>query len=440
LVDFVGISTLLTNDCGRGRRAAASLVDFVGISTLLTNDCGRGRRAAASLVDFVGISTLLTNDRGRGRRAAASLVDFVGISSLLTNERATPPRAPLAAVHSFPVRVGLGWTLVAEARAMRPGAWSSLERLLARQHGVVALWQVAALGIPRPTFIDYVHRHGWSKLCQGIWAAPWSERTFAQRCVVECIRGQRARLITGGAVMTLLGARRLETSTIDLWVRPGLSVARRPGVVVYRSPWVSGDRVTRVDGVLCTPPLRALRDAAWTSSVARLERDLRALDRLRLATPEQAQADLRRRGRFPGKPKLVQALRSVGAELVHSDAEADGRRLIRALPLALHPRPLLVRHGSLRLGEIDLPMCDIRYGVEIDGPAHREDGEPERDQQRDALLMRRTHWLIDRFPHDLLTTDPAAFVEGVRVGAAKAAARGVEPWPCEVCRLSGDTG
>jgi hypothetical protein len=84
------------------------------------------------------------------------------------------------------------------------------------------------------------------------------------------------------------------------------------------------------------------------------------------------------------------------------------------------------------LGEVDLPVCSIRYGVEVDGPAHLEDGEPERDQRRDRRLG-TLEWVIDRFSTDQVEDDLGGFVEAVLEGIAAAAARGVAPWPCDRC-------
>jgi hypothetical protein len=315
---------------------------------------------------------------------------------------------------------------------MRNGRWASLERLLARQHGVVAMWQVIALGIPHTTFIRHARTRGWTLLGRAIWAAPWSVESFTRRCVVERIRGRRARLVTGGAEFVLLEVRRLAPSAVDLWVRPGVAVRRRPGVVIHRSPWVAGDRLHRIDHVPCTPPLRALRDAAARSTVDRLERDLRALDRLRHATPEQVAADLDRRGRFPGRAKVVEALGRVSDQLVHSDDEGVARRLLTCAPVAPHRRPLLITRRAQCLGEIDIPFCAARYGVEIDGPAHREDGEAERDRVRDRRLE-GLYWVIERFTDEQLRDDPDGFVRAVLDGHAAAAARCAEPWACETC-------
>jgi hypothetical protein len=239
-------------------------------------------------------------------------------------------------------------------------------------------------------------------------------------------------VLTGGAVLTLGGVRRLEPSRIDLLVAPRLSVARRPGVYVYRGGWVAGDRLMRLHGIPAAPWFRAVTDAASRSSVDRLTRDLAALDRMRRGTPAEAAAYLARRGRFTGRPKVVAALRALDIELVHSADEARARRHLRAAGFSIHPRPLMVTVRERRLGEIDIAMCAIRYGMEVDGPSHRLDGAAQADEVRDRRL-RRVDWRIDRFTDEQVRTDPGAVVQAVRAGMAEQTARGVPPWPCEIC-------
>jgi hypothetical protein len=307
-----------------------------------------------------------------------------------------------------------------------------LERILARQLGVIAVWQVASFGMHRSTFVRHARARGYEHLGTGIWAAPWSTPSFERSCVIERVRGPRARLITAGAVFMLLGVRRLAPTRVGLWVGPRLRVRPRPEVDVYRGRWLAGDRVLRVQGIPCTPPLRALRDAAKRDPISRLTKDIAGLDRLRLATPEEAKTYLDRCDPFPGKPKLVEAVDSSIERLVHSSDEAAARQLLADEPFVLHPRPLMIEHMGHRVGEIDIAVCRVRYGAEVDGPTHLLDGAAERDEQRDDRL-RQLDWHIDRFPHTFIESDPEGFVRAVRKGVANAAARRTPPWPCDRC-------
>jgi hypothetical protein len=307
--------------------------------------------------------------------------------------------------------------------------YAALERLAARQHGIVVMWQLVALGIAVRSFRTMADAHGWVRLGEGVWAAPWSTPSLARSCAIELNRGPRARVLTGEAELTLLGVRR-SAAPVTIWLRPGLAATRRPGVRHSRSRWVPGDQLIRVAGMPAMPPLRALRDAVHRSSVPRIVSDLQHLDRLRLATPAQAAAELDRWGRFPGRPKYAEAVDTVLSGVVHSEAEAKGRRLLAGRQPSPHPRPLLVTKDAWRIGEIDVAYCRYRYGVEIDGPWHRQDGQAEKDARRDANLLRETQWVIDRFTDDFVSSDPEGFVERVTIGLRAAAARMVSPWPC----------
>jgi hypothetical protein len=312
---------------------------------------------------------------------------------------------------------------------------SGLERLAARQHGIVVLWQLAALGLRVRTFRAVARRHGWVRLDEDVWAAPWSQPSFARACAIEINRGPRARLLTGEAELQLLGVRR-GPAPVTVWLRPGLAAQRRPGVRYKRTSWVPGDRIIRVERMPAMPPLRALRDAVPHAGVDRIVKDLQQLDRLRLATPEQAAAALERWGRFAGRPRFAAAVERVLDGLTHSQSEARARRLLAGVRPPPHPRPLLVTKRSWKLGEVDIAFCGVRYGVEVDGPPHLRDGAADQDAVRDAALLREADWEIDRFPGGLLDDDPDGFVERVVLGLRVAAARDVEPWPCSACRAA----
>lgn len=309
--------------------------------------------------------------------------------------------------------------------------WQTLDRRLGRQHGVVAVWQAVADGIPRSTFYDYVRRHGWTHLGDGLWATPQREVSFLRRIAEKQHLGPGARILTGPALLTVAGVRPQQPCSVDLLVGPRLAVAPRPGVRYHRGAWVSGDKVERREGIPSTPVLRAWTDATRLSSVDRLEKDLRAMDRLRIATPEQAAAYLELRCRFVGRPRARQAVARVDRQLVHSDDEARARLLLDAVEGHPHPRPCKISTEWRTIGEIDIAYCPIRYGIEVDGPHHEDEVVAARDRYRDGRLE-RLDWIIDRFSTAYIAAEPAEFIEAVREGAAKAAARGVEPWPCGV--------
>jgi hypothetical protein len=91
----------------------------------------------------------------------------------------------------------------ARCRDMLRACRHTLQRLLGRQHGVVAVWQGVALGIDRATLVRFFVRHGFEALGGGIYVAPWSTESFARRCAIERARGSRARIVTAGAALTL---------------------------------------------------------------------------------------------------------------------------------------------------------------------------------------------------------------------------------------------
>jgi very-short-patch-repair endonuclease len=310
--------------------------------------------------------------------------------------------------------------------------WKAADELVDAQ-GCIAVRQLLELGIPRSSAYAWLERKGCTPLGSGRWLGPDGDtRDGEVRIRTVHMLGTNPKLLTGGARLAVAGVRRLVPRQLGFVVGPRASLPPLADVRWFRGAWVSGDAVERWQGVPCVPLLRAWTDAALVDRIDVLEKDLRALHRLRHAGPPEVAAYLERRGAFWGRPRAQAALDRVRHELVHSEAEALARGLLRRAGLrSVHPSPYAVVQDGRRVGEIDLPFCAIRYGVEVDGPHHGEPEQQALDARRDALLDDAT-WVIDRFPTTLLEQNPTEFVRQVLRGAGEAAARGLDPWPCGV--------
>lgn len=313
------------------------------------------------------------------------------------------------------------------------GDWNRLVRQRGQaQHGVVSTEQAIGCGISPATFRRHAREHAWDALHHGVWALPGSSDTYTRQAAAAVLTAGGIGLLTARSTLHLLGALHTRPSHVDLLLPPEQHRYAREGIRHFRGRWVEGDQPTTVDGLPSVPPVRALTDFAAVARRSALERVLASLHRLRLATPEEVAVYLGRRGRFPGRTVLVDALASVAGELTHSRDEQCARRLLDdgALPLRPHPRPLLVEHRGSRIAEIDIPFPQVRYGVEVDGPHHLLAEVADADKRRDRRLS-RLGWVVDRFSIDEIAKAPQDFVAQVGAGLSAAMARDTAPWPVE---------
>jgi hypothetical protein len=311
-----------------------------------------------------------------------------------------------------------------------------LDDLADRQRGIIAVKQAVARGLARSSVYDVLHAHRWRCIEPGVWARPGSRwRAGEARIHAAHLAGSGKRVLTGGPRLALAGVRSFISRELPMLVAPTISPRRRAGVRYIRSAWVPQDRVEHWEEVPCAPVWRAWSDAAAIDPVQRLIKDLQNLHRLRYGGPETAAAYLGRRGVFRGRPKALQAIERTRRQLVHSGSEKRARDLLAAAGFGgVHWSPLLVTHGTRWVGEVDLPFCAIRFGVEVNGPHHDDPEVAERDRVRDAELAEEPlRWTIARYPVQLIDHQPDEFVRQVLHAAAEAAARGLEPWPCGRC-------
>ena len=323
-----------------------------------------------------------------------------------------------------------------ESRLPVPRAvWADFHRAVpARQHGVAAVWQAVAAGIPRRTFADHTQRHGWHQLAHGIVAEPSSSNTYERQCWAALVSLRLRGYLTGASALWMYGAfgdGGQRPPVVDiLLARPQDHPRHRPGVRIVRSRALPQTALDRRRGFVVVSALRAWTDLARHASVRELVVALAGLDRLRIATLDDVEEYVAQRGHFDGRWTARAALAHVGTELTHSGAEHGARRLIvdADLPLQPEPRPFAVRVDGEPIAEIDVAWPPVRYGIEVDGPHHLLPAQQQADRARDRRLS-TCGWVIDRFTTEEIAADPGRFLREVRAGLAAAIARGADPWP-----------
>lgn len=294
----------------------------------------------------------------------------------------------------------------------------SLYEYAARHHHVVTRAAAGEIGIPARTFTRLVRTHGWPQLHRGVWALPGVALTHRTEVQAGLFAVGAPALATGGSALWLRGVLRQPPRMSELLLPANRWVTQRDGLCLHYSSSFHGLRAQTVDGLPVAGTARAVADHAAHATVNGLVNAVADVCRLRLCPMDYVQAELDARARFPGRGRLRRALGLLTGELSHSAWEARGRRLLRDAGIRVHPRPLPVVHRGRILGEVDIGVEELRYGVEIDGPPHLLPEVAAADRARDRELG-RAGWTIDRFLWTEVEQRPAVFVREVTMALAR---------------------
>jgi very-short-patch-repair endonuclease len=235
---------------------------------------------------------------------------------------------------------------------------AAIARIAARQHGVISVQQLYALGVPSSGIGDRVRAGRLHRLHRGVYAVGHPN-------IGNEGRWMAAVLACGdGAVLSHRSAAALwrigpVAASIDVTVAGGGGRATRTGIRVHRSRALSPADCTRRAGIPVTKPARTLED-------------------LRRILPGKAFARALREAEYLGLP-------------IGDDFKPDRTRTdLEGMFLAL------TRHHRLPQPEVNVPVDRFRVDflwrpqglvVEVDGwDSHRTRSAFEEDRARDARL------------------------------------------------------
>ena len=305
------------------------------------------------------------------------------------------------------------------------GAWpiAEVDRLASRQHGLVLLCQLLALGISPDTVQRWLTTGRLEAVAAGVYRLAGSPRTWEQRML--------------GAVLAAgPGAAASHRSAAHLWrlvddADPTVEVTvgrarlpRVPGAVVHRSRDLDPAQLSHRRGIPVTAPPRTLVDLGAVLPRAEVEH---ALDRAlvaRLVTVRAVEAavDAVARPGRRGAGVLGRILdeRALGADRPDGLLEPRMARLLRAqgLPPAAFQHRVL--HGRRFVARVDFAYPGRRIAVEVDGwEAHATPGALQGDLDRQNALV-ALGWTVLRFTWADVVRRPG------KVGTALRAALGTE--------------
>jgi very-short-patch-repair endonuclease len=283
--------------------------------------------------------------------------------------------------------------------------------LAARQHGVIATRQLAALGVAQRAVSHRVAAGRLHRVHNGVYAV--GHRVLTARghwmaAVLAC--GPEAALSHASAA-ALWEIRYSASEYTDVTV-PRTGSRARAGIRIHRSRSLPPTDVTTRHGIPVTTVPRTVLDMAARLTESRLESLLNEVERRELTDYPALDAVARAHTGHKGAPKLLATLRAheAGTKLTRSDLEILFRQLCKDHRL---PEPR-VNH-RIAGKEVDFLFADHRLVVEADSWSyHKTRRSFEQDRARDALLARAGYRTL-RFTDRQIDRDPATVARTIRV-------------------------
>jgi hypothetical protein len=285
-------------------------------------------------------------------------------------------------------------------------------QLAGRQHGVVARWQLAELGMTPGSIKARMNHGGLQSIHRGVYAVGHRSLTVEGRSMAAVLAfGPHAVLShrSAGHLWGLVPRGRIRPEV----TRPGF-VRGRPSLVVHRAE-LMGDEVVRVRGIPVTSVPRTMFDLAGMLKERDVERAWNEME-VRGYTDRLSVPDLLER--YPGRKGSVllarlAARKTLPVGVTRNDLEEGFLALIDRFGL---PRPHMNVHIAIRerFFEFDCLWDDRRVVVELDGGgAHGTTKAFHKDRERDRILLAEGY-TTTRITWDHLQQTPAEVADDLR--------------------------
>lgn len=273
--------------------------------------------------------------------------------------------------------------------------------LAGRQHGVVARWQLLALGFNAREIEHRVARRRLHPVMRGVYAVGWPELTPKRRWMAAVLACGEGALLShrSAAALWEIGPERRGLVDVSVMRRAEL---KRSGLRVRGRPSLRAERVASRDGIPVTTPVQTLIDLSTELAPIRVERAVNEADKRDLVDPETLRAVLDDCLGEPGVPLLRGLLDKRTFRLSDSDLEVLFRPIATEAGL---PPPL--SKETVNGFEVDFFFPGLGLVIETDGLRyHRTPSTQTRDARRD-----RAHTLAGmtplRFTHYEIKHEPA---------------------------------
>ncbi len=298
---------------------------------------------------------------------------------------------------------------------------ASIAALAQRQHGVVTVVQLRALGVDRAA-VTYRARAGrLHRLHRGVYAVGHARLSREGQFLAAVLAAGPGAVLSHRSAAALWGLIPHVAGPIDVTVDRGQRA--RPGILVHASNHLGRER-TRHEGVPVTNPGRTLLDLAATRIDDRtLRRAVREALVKRRVDEHGLRTQLERAQGRRGAGRIA-AIIELGAVPTRSELED---RTLQALEEHGLPRPLVnapVRIGS-RTFEVDFLFADRRLVIEADGARFHDTPISRRDDAERQAMLEAAGYRLVRVTWNQVTRETAQTIRRVRsaYAAQGAAAR-----------------
>jgi very-short-patch-repair endonuclease len=278
-----------------------------------------------------------------------------------------------------------------------------LAALAARQHGVVALWQLVALGLGRGAIRHAVAAGRLHRIHAGVYAVGHARLTQNGRWMAAVLAGGAGAVLSHGSAAALWGLVRARRARTDVTV-VARGRAQRRGIALHQVRSLHADDRTIRDSIPITSLSRTLLDFAEVAPPRQLEKAYDQAERLRLL-------DVRVLARVCARSPGRRGLKPLGALLRGSREVADTRSDLEddfAAFCRSHRLPMPAFNALVEGFLVDAVWPGRRLVVELDSWSfHRTRDAFERDRARDEALQLARHRVI-RVTSRRMAHEPAA--------------------------------
>jgi hypothetical protein len=285
-----------------------------------------------------------------------------------------------------------------------------IAELAGRQHGVVAYWQLIAIGFGRGAIDHRVATGSLHPFHKGVYAVGHSAIGYMGRWMAGVLACGPEAVLSHQNAAALLGLRPMSSSAVHVTV-PGRTRRGPRGITVHRVRSLHADDCWEEEGIPVTSLARTLLDLAEVLPPRQLIRAIEQAERLQVFDLNAIEQLLARGpGRHGTKP-----LRAVLAEIdgeppkINSDWERDFLDFCQDHGLP-PPELNVIVEGY----EVDALWRDQKLIVELDSwGSHRSRPAFEQDRVKDAALQ-LTGYRVLRITWRRLENEPAAVAATVR--------------------------
>ncbi len=277
-----------------------------------------------------------------------------------------------------------------------------------RQHGVVAIWQLEALGVSPWAVQRRVKAGHLLRLHRGVYAVGHQRITVRGRWMAAVLACGPQAVLSHHAAAALWELCAAPSGPTEV-TAPG--VHRTDGIRCHATRRLDPRDRTAIDGIPVTSLNRTLLDLAELLSPQRLRSMLEAAQRRDLVNPEALTALLARSPGRRGATPLNAALAQLHDEAPWTQSELERRflELIRGAGLP-EPQCNVVVEGIV----VDFYWPADRLVVEVDGYRfHKTKRSFEEDRRRDARLQIAEIRVV-RITHERIVGQPEALLHDLR--------------------------